>query len=211
MHKLQKRILKLAKTEDIAEYGYRKLGEKVGIDHPQKVKWHLSKLLKDGYLYKAGDGSIRVSEEETGARLARVPILGLANCGEPLAYADSSEHGFLTLSPSLLRSTKLGNLFAVKAVGDSMNKANIDGKSITDGDFVVVDASVELPRTGEYVVSSVEGLANIKRFVRDEDNEVVALVSESSTPRPPIIISQSDMGTYRVHGKVVSVIKSYAF
>ena len=211
MHKLQKKILDYAKTDDISQYGYRKLGEKVGIDHPQKVKWHLNKLMKDGYLYKAGDGSIRVSEEESGARLARVPILGLANCGEPLSYADAHEHGFLTLSPSLLKSGQLGNLFAVKAVGDSMDQASVNGNAITDGDYVVVDASKEVPETGEYIVSSVEGLANIKRFVRDEQNEVVALISESSNPRPPIIISEDDMGTYRVHGKVVSVVKNYAF
>lgn len=211
MHKLQKAILELAKHEDVSQYGYRKLGEKVGIDHPQKVKWHLNKLIKDGHLYKAGDGSMRVSEDEQGARLAKVPILGLANCGEPLAYADSTEHGFLTVSPSLLKTNQLGNIFAVQAVGNSMDKASVKGKPVYDGDYVIVDASVEVPENGDYIVSSVEGLANVKRFVRDDQNQVVALVSESSSPRPPIVISEGDLGTYRVHGKVVGVVPSYSF
>jgi SOS-response transcriptional repressor LexA len=212
MHSIQKTILKLASKEDISKYGYRKLGEKIGVDHPQKVKWHLLKLLNDGFLYKDASGAIKASSEEgSNVRLARVPLLGLANCGEPLSYADNTTHGFLTVSPSLLGSRKLDQLFAVQATGDSMNNSKIDGNNIDDGDYVVSDASVEAPQTGDYICSSVEGLANIKRFVRDEQNQVVALLSESTKPRPPIIIAKEDLGTYRIHGKVVGVVKNYSF
>lgn len=210
MHIVQKRLLKLAKTEDIGQYGYRKLGEKVKEPHPQKIKWHLQKLLKDGYLYKDGFGAIRVAEDNPTARLARVPILGLANCGEPLSFADNTQHGYLTISPGLLGSRNVSHLFAVQATGDSMNACNVQGSVIEDGDYVVVDNSVEAPKTGDYVVSSIEGLANIKKFVRDDQNHVIALVSESTKPRPPIVVSEADAESYRVHGKVVAVIKSYA-
>ncbi len=210
MHKIQKKMLKMAAKEDMGVYGLRKLGEKLGIDHPQKVKWHLNKLLSDGYLYKDGAGSIRLASEEGTARLARVPILGLANCGEPLAFADNVTHDYLTVSPKLLGSKNSDSLFAVQATGDSMNSCNVAGQSINDGDYVIVDASVQTPSTGDYVVSSIEGLANIKKIVRDERNRVIALISESTRQRPPIVLSEDELEGYRMHGKVVSVVKSYA-
>lgn len=210
MHKIQKRILELAAKEDVGSYGLRKLGEKLGVDHPQKVKWHLTKLINDGFLYKDGTGAIRRARDEGVARLARVPILGLANCGEPLVYADNTQHGYLTVSPKLLGSRKHDSLFAVQATGDSMNACSMNGQAIEDGDYVIVDSSVELPQSGDYVVSSIEGLANIKKYVRDEANHVIALVSESTRQRPPIVVSDEDMDSYRVHGKVVSIVKSYS-
>lgn len=210
MHKLQKKILELAATEDIGSYGLRKLGEKIGADHPQKVKWHLSKLINDGYLYRDGIGTIRRASDEGTARLARVPVLGLANCGEPLSFADNTTHDYLTVSPKLLGSVKTDSLFAVQATGDSMNACSIDGQAIDDGDYVIVDSSAQSPSNGEYVVSSIEGLANIKKFIRDDANNVIALVSESTKKRPPIVVSEEDIESYRVHGRVVSVVKSYA-
>ena len=210
MHKLQKAILELAQTEDISSYGLRKLGEKIGVDHPQKVKWHLTKLMNDGFLYKDGAGNIQLASDEGESRLARVPVLGLANCGEPLAFADNTTHDYLTVSPTLLGSRNSDALFAVQATGDSMNACNVGGQSIDDGDYVIVDSSKVVPDNGEYVVSSIEGLANIKKFIRDDQQQVIALVSESTRKRPPIVVAEPDMQSYRVHGTVVSVVKSYA-
>ena len=209
MHILQKRIIQLAKQQDISQYGYRKLGELIKVEHPQKVKWHLQKLLKDGHLIRNGLGQIIVAADTTQRSLAKVPILGLANCGEPLAFADDTTHGYLTISPKLLGSKKTNQLFAVQATGDSMNTCNINGQTINDGDYAIVDNSVELPKNGDVVVSSIEGLANIKKFIKDDQNQVIALVSESTRPRPPIVVSQEDGNSYQVHGKVVAVVKSY--
>ncbi len=208
MHKIQKKILKLAETDDISVYGYRKLGDKVGVDHPQKVKWHLQKLINDGYLARTNDGKLKVVEENDTPGLAKVPILGMANCGEPLAFADNNIHDYLSLSPSLLKSGKLKSLFAIKAVGDSMNSCSVNGQSIDDGDYVIVDSSVETPSTNDVIVSSVEGLANVKRYVRDEANQVIALVSDSTRQRPPIFIDPSAEDSYKVHGRVVQVLKA---
>ncbi len=210
MHIIQKRLLSLAKDIDLAQFGYRKLGEQVKEPHPQKVKWHLQKLLKDGFLYRDNQGSIKVTSQDPQPRLAKVPILGLANCGEALSFADNTVHDYLTVSPKLLGSRNTQSLFAVQATGDSMNACSVEGQAIDDGDYVIVDNSQQVPRSGQYVVSSIEGMANIKKFVRDDQNQVIALVSESTKPRPPIVLSQDDIESYHVHGTVVAVIKSYA-
>lgn len=213
MHDTRKKILQIAKREDIGTYGLRKLGEKIGVDHPQKVKWHLNKLINDGHLVRTATGSIALSSPQNlSGKMLRVPILGMANCGEPLSVADDTHHGNLTLSPSLIGHTRKANhCFAVQATGDSMNKASIDGKTIDDGDYAIVDSSIKVPSTGQYVVSSIEGLANIKKYIRDEENHVIALVSESTKPRPPIIIDPNDTDSYHVHGIVVGVIKTAAY
>lgn len=209
MHTIQKRILKLARKENISQLGYRKLGEKIGVEHPQQVKYHLQKLVDAGRLVRTPFGILRVGEpNKTVSKLFHIPILGQANCGEPLSFADESDWGNLTLSPSLVKSKHPDKLFAVRTVGDSMNQANIGGQSIEDGDYVIVDGSAELPEHGDYVVSSLEGLANVKKYLRDEANHLIRLVSESSRIIPPILIDPDDTDSYHIHGKVLRVIKA---
>ena len=204
MHKIQKRIIRLAKEEDISNLGYRKLGEKIKVDHPQQVKWHLSKLIANGHLQTTPDGGLTVMEDQP--KLAKLPILGAANCGEPLIMAEDRVEDYLTLSPGLLPKSKQANIFAVKASGDSMDKADIGGASIQDGDYVIVDSATQSPNNGDYVLASIEGLATIKRFVKDESQKVIALVAESSRPRPPIIVGEDELQSFVVHGRVMNVI-----
>ena len=86
-------------------------------------------------------------------------------------------------------------------------QATINGQCIDDGDYVLVDSEVEVPNNGDYVVSSIEGLANIKKYYRDDSQQMIALKSESTRERPPIMLHPSDTESYRIHGRVVQVVK----
>ena len=208
MHAIQKKILKLASKEDISVLGYRKLGEKIGVDHPQQVKYHLQKLINSGQLIRTPFGVLKVaSPTDTVARVFQIPILGQANCGQPLSFADESGWGTLTITPSLVKAKEPKKLFAVKAVGDSMNRARVEGQAINDGDYLIVDSSVEFPQNGDYVLSSVGGLANVKKYLRDDVNRLIRLTSESSLDYPPIVIDPNDVDSYHIHGRIVRVIK----
>lgn len=88
-----------------------------------------------------------------------------------------------------------------------MNRASVNGERIEDGDYVVVDATVKNPNNGDYVVSVIDEVANIKRFYKDPKHEQIMLVAESTTPYAPIYIHQDDMQSYVVAGRVVQVIK----
>lgn len=209
MHKIQKRILRLATDENITDLGYRKLGEKIKVDHPQQVKWHLSKLIADGYIQTTPDGQLVVMKEQP--KLAKIPILGEANCGTPLILAQDRVEDYLTLSPGLLAKLNKANIFAVRASGDSMDQASIGGESINNGDYVIVDSAIQTPSNGDYVLASIEGLATIKRFLKDDERQVVALVAESTRPRPPIIVGQDEMHSFVVHGVVKNVIHTPSF
>lgn len=208
MHTIQQRILKLACKEDISQLGYRKLGEKVKVDHPQQVKYHLQKLIDTGRLIRTPFGVLKVGQpSETVSKLFHIPILGQANCGEPLSFAEDSDWGNLTVSPSMVKTKHPDKLFAVRAVGDSMNRCSVGGQAIENGDYAIVDGSQEAPTSGSYVVSSLEGLANIKKYVRDEKNHLIKLVSESARVIPPITIDPADVDSYHIHGQVIQVIK----
>ncbi|MBN2286834.1 MAG: hypothetical protein JXI43_10335 [Tissierellales bacterium] len=134
-----------------------------------------------------------------------IPILGYANCGKATVIADEDTLGFLTVSTSLVK--KKNNLFALIASGDSMNKANINGSTIEDGDFVVVDGDKRSPINGDYVVSIIEDCANIKRYYFDKKNEQIVLISESKTNYPPIVIHPSDFSEYMVNGIITNIVK----
>ena len=86
-----------------------------------------------------------------------------------------------------------------------MNNANINRKNIEDGDFVIVDAEQKSPEPGQYIVSIIDEMANIKKFVPDPQNKRIVLKSESTKEYLPIFIHEND--NYHVSGKVIDVIK----
>ena len=207
MHKIQKAILDLASKKDLGRMTLREIGGCIGEEHPQKVKHHLGQLKLKGFLTAESKpetpsaGGFKLNK----LGLLSIPILGAANCGEAQMYADESFEGFLQVSPGMVPRKK--GLFAIKAVGSSMNRANVGGKTIEDGDFVIVDRTDRKPKDGDYVLSIIGGQANIKKFIRDRENNQVILLSESSQELPPIYIHPQDLPDYMINGKVVRIIK----
>lgn len=213
MHEIQKKLLVLAESMNLAELTLREIGAKIGETSPQKVKHHLQQLEKrgliridkvKGIIEKAVGGFVAGLGEKV--RLFAIPILGAANAGPAVDISDQRIEGYLRVSSSmLLNKRKADHLFALKVDGPSMNRVVIDGKRIEDGDYVIIDSSIVNPKNGDVVLSIIDGMANIKRFYRDETNKQVVLMSDSTQSFPPIYIHAND--NYRVNGKVVQVIK----
>lgn len=205
MHPLQVKILQLFGDGRRIELKLREIARQIGERHPQKIKYHLQQLEKHGLVSIDEDNQevIRTANVTGGSAFANLPIMGAANCGTATALADNQVEGFLKVSKGLLPSLDTGSLFALRARGDSMNAADIGGKNIEDGDYVIVQKTAEPPRNQEVVVSIIDGCANIKRFFRQE--EMIALLPQSKKDYPPIFIREDD--PYVVVGKVVKVIK----
>ena len=138
-------------------------------------------------------------------RLVSLPIIGSANCGPATIYAEANIEGYLKISPKLLPRAK--NIFAIQAVGYSMNRANINGRAIENGDYVIIDADYKQPKNNDYVLSIIDGVANIKKFIQDVKNKMIILVSESTRNYPPIYIHKDELMNYLVSGRAVQVIK----
>ena len=87
-----------------------------------------------------------------------------------------------------------------------MNKAKIEGKNLEEGDYVLIDSEHRIPQQNDYVLSVIDGMANLKKFDKDEKTGDIKLISESTNPKhKPIYISSED--DYMVNGKVISIIK----
>lgn len=209
MHEIQRKLLALARHEDLSHMSFRKIGEKIGVTYAAQVRHHLNYLVKQGYLVKNEDGHLYVLENVLNNKsLLSIPYMGEADCGEATRLATGEIQGYLSISTKLTRCKSAKDIFALKASGDSMNNANIDGKAINDSDYVLVKkCNASEVSDGDYAVSVIDGLANIKKFRVDRANNRIVLSSESHSSYPPIIIAADDIQYYQVTGKVVDVVK----
>jgi repressor LexA len=185
----------------------REIGDLAGEKHPQKIKHHLQQLEQKNLIEFDREAGIikRVRPDtEPGTIFVLIPILGSANCGPATFYADENIQGYMKVSSKLV-GQKSG-LFAVRAVGNSMNKASIKGNNIEEGDYVIIDKQCISPQDRDYVLSVIDGICNIKRFFKDDRNEQIILLSESTQEIPPIVIHPEETN-YIVNGKVIYVIK----
>jgi SOS regulatory protein LexA len=117
-----------------------------------------------------------------------IPVYGLASCGEALAHAEDNVDGFLQISKALFRSKMPANLFAVKALGDSMDKDNIN-----DGDYVIFEKyNNQEELEGKIVVAVINGMATIKRYKKVSDDVIGLFPKSTNTFHQPIFIHSSD-------------------
>lgn len=206
MHILQEKLLRVIDEKNIGALTLRQIGDLVGESLPQKIKHHLSQLERRGFILvdKKNRKINRVSNKARSSDIfISIPIVGAANCGPATIYADQNIEGYLKISKRLAPNKK--SVFAIKADGNSLNRASIKDKNIENGDYVIVDSENTIPHDGDYIVSIIDGMANIKKYRLDKENRRVALLSESTQEYAPIFIHQSD--NFRICGKVVDVVK----
>ncbi len=205
MNETEQKLLDLSKSQNLSSMRLREIARFVDTKNPQTVKYYIAKLKKQGLL-KLNRSVNRVEKRFLGkSDLITIPILGAANCGPATHLANDEVEGYLKISSKLLRpGTDYLKLFALRATGSSMDKANVEGVTIKDGDYVVVDSSKRSPEKGDVVVAVVDNLANIKRFFKDE-NQVV-LLSDSSQDFLPIFIHPEDHSDSLISGTVVKVL-----
>lgn len=166
---------------------------------------HLIALEKKGYILRTSEPrGIRMlegNEEPVYEYLIGVPILGYANAGTPLVGAEEENLGVLRIDKNILGKKK--SLFSLIVKGDSMDKEIIDGKTITDGNYLVVDKEAEI-LDGDVVVAIIENCATVKRFKKDQN--MVVLYPNSNNPiHQPIYLDKNTESM--LNGKVVRVLE----
>lgn len=211
MNENQQKIIDLAKKKDISRMSFREIGRELGIPNPQTVIYHLDQLKKKGIVYSDIALKTRVAKPKAFAidKIFNIPIVGSANCGPALELAQEDIKGYLKISQKSLGVSKPDGLIVIKAVGDSLNKANVNGDAIENGDYVVVDSKKQ-PKNGDYVLSVIDDAANFKKFFKDEKREEIKLLSESTFDFPPIILHKEDFESsgYLVNGVALRVVKN---
>lgn len=175
---------------------------------------YVKKLQEEGYIKKEDNRPRAISVypggeikspflNRVGLDSIKIPVVGSANCGPATILANENIEGYLKVSRDQLRNKD--GVFALRASGNSLNKANIHGKNIEDGDFVLIDSKNRNPHNGEYVLSIIDGAANLKKYVNDNKNNQITLMSESSEDFKPIFIQEGD--DFAINGKILTVIK----
>ena len=206
MNPIQQKLLDIAKLEDIEKLRRVDLVEMVNCEYPSQITHHLRQLVKRGDLVRRHGRLLPALASSAG--LVRIPVMGEADCGEATKFADGRIVDYLAVSPSLVNTKNSDNLYALVARGDSMNRADVNGQTIEDGDYIVIEKKDGYtPKDGDIVVSIIAGLANVKRLRRDNARQRILLLSESHSQGDyaPIVISQRD--DFAVEGKVVDVVK----
>ena len=217
MHPIQRKLLELSRTANLAELTLREMAARMGIsgESPQKVKHHLQQLQRKGLLVvdrSAGTTSRPPSRAtfskgltKTSSSLFAIPIVGTANCGPATLFAEQNFEGILRVSNRLIGRSRPTGLFAVKADGASMNRAQIGGRTIEDGDYVVVDSNDKSIRTNDVVLAIIDNKATIKRFIDDRANGQRVLKADSSFEYEPVHLHPDD--DFSINGKAIAVVK----
>jgi SOS-response transcriptional repressor LexA len=217
MHLIQEKLLTLSKEKNLAKLRLREMAANIGMpgESPQKIKHHLLQLQKKGFLsIDKGKGTMnRFSTPSNktntfvsnGAHLFSIPVVGTANCGPADIFAEENYEGFLRISSKLVGRTNPSGLFAIRADGSSMNRAEVKGKRIEDGDYVIVDKNNLDVRSKDVVLVVIDNKATIKRFINDQTNRQLALIADSSHDYDPIYLHPDD--DFSINGKVIAVIK----
>lgn len=217
MNSIRTSLKNLAEEVDLSTLSLREIGRRIGLEgeknHPETIRYHWRKLFEAGEVPVLYDGRSNLrrssSVDRTAvlgdqAKLVSIPIFGRADCGPATKVAEQEDLGTLRISSTLLHTRDYSSLYALQAAGDSMNRAVVDGRTINDGDYVIVDRRLTSPQNGDCVVAVVDGLANIKRFYREKDR--ITLLSESTEQFDPIFIHPEDQSDSLIGGKVVQVV-----
>lgn len=217
MHLIQEKLLGLSKEKNLAKLTLREMAKEIGMpqESPQKIKHHLLQLQKKGFIIidrNRGVMSLVGNKPRwaqgllnKASQLFSIPIVGTANCGPATIFAEQNFQGFLKISNKLIGRTRPTGLFAIKADGSSMNRAEVSGKTIEDGDYIIVDKELLDARTGDVVLAIIDNKATVKRFIDDRQNGQIVLKADSSFDYEPIYLHPDD--EFSINGKVIGVIK----
>lgn len=212
MHTKQKQLLALIDSDpNIGSYSLRTIADKIGVpDKPQIVKYHLQQLEKAGMIQMNLDQGVIKPVKKGFVRstinsMFSLPVVGSANCGPATIFAEQNIQQYLKVSSSMLPYNKKG-LYALIADGQSMNLAETDGGTIESGDFVLVDSDHKNYKNNDIVVAVIDGMATIKRYKYEKENQRIVLEADSTERYLPIFIHEGD--DFQLSGKVVGVIKN---
>jgi repressor LexA len=183
------------------------LGDMLGIKTKRGVVKHLDALEKKGYLYRTSKprGIILTSGDGAQSDTLSVPVLGFANAGRPLVFAEEDIVGSIKIDKDLIRNSK--KTFALVVKGDSMNLRQINKIPILDRNYVIVEKDSSYSN-GDVVLAVVDNAATIKTFKRSENS--VILYPESSNPVHTPIYLKDDVAGF-INGKVIAVLENPVF
>ncbi len=167
------------------------------------VAKHLEALDRKGYIYRTGTPrGIKVIDDEDNMML-KIPILGYANAGTPLVFAEEEIIGSIQVDRDFIKSSK--KHFGLIVKGDSMNLKTINKVSIVDKSYVIVEENTGNINDGDVVLAVIDNAATIKTFKKSKNS--IILYPQSNNPvHTPLYLREDTSGF--INGKVIAVLEN---
>lgn len=203
--KLTKRQLQIYRIiEDyLNRYGYSptlsEVMEETGITTKKGVAFHLDALEKKGVISRTGGArGIRLKSNSEGD-FVRVPLLGFANAGEPLARPNEEFLGELYVDSNIIRSDS--DIYTLELRGDSMDQMSIGEAFMLNGNYILVQKTSAM-KDGDVVVAMINDGVTVK-ILTTHDKTIVLRPCSSNPIHKPIYMHED---TDCFLGKVVAVL-----
>ncbi len=164
---------------------------------------YLNELEEKGYIERTSEDRGIKLKGVTRDSFLDVPVFGMANAGAATMFADQYIEGYLKVSKRIVRDSR--NVFAIQVSGTSMNKARVNGKTIQNGDFILVDSTWKHYDNGDKVLVVINGMATVKTYRTVDGKNIVLLPESTDKKHKPIFLTEED--DFVINGKVIDVLK----
>ena len=175
------------------------IAEHMRVSSLRTVTQYLESLERKNLIRRIAHASrgIRILTATVRSETVTLPVLSAAGCDNMEIFAERSFDEFVTIDSEFLGGSDPQNVFAFRAVGESMRDAGI-----ATGDLVLAEKTIEV-KNKDNVVAIVDGMALIKRINFSPNAVILSPMSQDLKYRP--IIMKKD---FQVFGKVIEVIKN---
>lgn len=145
--------------------------------------------------------SIKLGNSIWFQTMINIPLLGYANAGKPISFADENITSYIPVSKNII-SWDSSNYFLLKVEWTSMNNFVINGKNIEDWSIVLINKSKNELNWNDAFLFIVDNCATLKKYKKEQENIYLLPVSKDKS-HMPIIISEND--NILLNWKVVDV------
>ena len=186
------------------EYGksptIKELCNRMDVKWPNAVYELLNGLEMKGYIFRRKNAKRNIELRNVDAlsmstSTVSIPVVASVGCDDLSVIADEKYDESIEVDQSILEGK--GKIAAVRAVGDSMNDADIN-----DGDYILIELT-ENAQNGDRVAVIVGDMVTVKRLERK--NGFTVLRPESKDPKYKPIILRED---FKIAGKVIGVVSN---
>ncbi len=146
------------------------------------VQRHTDSLKELGYLSKSRGLSLPDTHQTV-----QIPLVGNVACGVPLLAIENIE-AYIPYDSADLRGNS-DDYFFLRAVGDSMDATNVNGKTIDHGDYVLVKKQ-NYPDFGKRIVALIGENATIKKLTHGNGHIILEPESKNPANKPIYVFEE---------------------
>lgn len=178
---------------------FEEIRKELGLASTSSAQVHVKALKRKGYIRTNEFKSRGITPQTANDEVLKIPLVGSISCGTPI-LAEENITAYIPYKQSQIKGNSY-DYFFLRAVGDSMNMAIVNGKNIDNGDFVLVKKT-NYADPGSIVVALIGNEATIK-ILKKEKSFYILEPRSSNEANKPIYVFENLI----VQGIVKDVLK----